>query len=81
MILVIGKYKLLDNLIKVIILILGISTVIAVIVASSNNEINISFSQIIPNEMEGIIFLAAFMGWMQHPWIFLYGSQYGLKRN
>ena len=67
MILVIGKYKLLDNLIKVIILILGISTVIAVIVASSNNEINISFSQIIPNEMEGIIFLAAFMGWMPAP--------------
>ena len=67
LILVIGKYKLLDNLIKVIILILGISTVIAVIVASSNNEINISFNQIIPNEMEGIIFLAAFMGWMPAP--------------
>ena len=67
MILVIGKYKLLDNLIKVIILILGISTVVAVIVASSNNEINISFTQIIPNEMEGIIFLAAFMGWMPGP--------------
>jgi Mn2+/Fe2+ NRAMP family transporter len=67
LILVIGKYKLLDNLIKVIILILGISTVIAVIVALSNNEINISFSQIIPNEMEGIIFLAAFMGWMPAP--------------
>lgn len=67
LILVIGKYKLLDKLIKIIILILGISTVIAVIVASSNNEINISFSQIIPNEMEGIIFLAAFMGWMPAP--------------
>ena len=67
LILVIGKYKLLDNLIKVIILILGISTVIAVVVASSNNEINISFNQIIPNEMEGIIFLAAFMGWMPAP--------------
>ena len=34
LILVIGKYKLLDNLIKIIILILGISTVVAVIVAS-----------------------------------------------
>ena len=32
------------------------------------------FSQIIPNEMEGIIFLAAFMGWMPHPWIFLWQS-------
>ena len=65
--LMIGKYKLLDNLMKFIIMILAISTFIALVSSSLNNEIIFDFDQIIPKNSEGIIFLAAFMGWMPAP--------------
>ena len=67
LILMIGKYKLLDNLMKFIIMILAISTFIALVSSSLNNEIIFDFDQIIPKNSEGIIFLAAFMGWMPAP--------------
>ena len=67
LILMIGKYKLLDNLMKFIIMILAISTFIALVLSSLNNEIIFDFDQIIPKNSEGIIFLAAFMGWMPAP--------------
>ena len=67
LILMIGKYKLLDNLMKFIIMILAISTFIALASSSLNNEIIFDFDQIIPKNSEGIIFLAAFMGWMPAP--------------
>ena len=67
LLLIIGKYKLLDNLMKFIILILGISTVIALLSASFNSNLILNFRQIIPDNIEGIIFLAAFMGWMPAP--------------
>ena len=67
LILMIGKYKLLDNLMKFIIMILAISTFIALFSSSLNNEIIFDFDQIIPENSEGIIFLAAFMGWMPAP--------------
>ena len=67
LLLIIGKYKLLDNLMKFIILILGISTVIALLSASFNSASILNFRQIIPNDIEGVIFLAAFMGWMPAP--------------
>ena len=67
LLLIIGKYKLLDNLMKFIILILGISTVIALSSASFNSNSILNFTQIIPDNIEGIIFLAAFMGWMPAP--------------
>ena len=66
-ILIIGRYHLLDNLIKVIILVLGLSTIIAVSYATFNSESIIVMNQIIPSGYEGIIFLAAFMGWMPAP--------------
>ena len=62
LILIIGKYRLLDNLIKVIILILGVSTVIAVFYANLNSNATVEIKQIMPSNFEGIIFLAAFMG-------------------
>jgi len=65
--LMIGKYSLLDNLIKIIILVLGIFTVIAVFYAKINSDLIIDINQIIPSNFEGIIFLAAFMGWMPAP--------------
>ena len=67
LILMIGKYKLLDNLMKFIIMILAISTFIALVSSSLDNEIIFDFDQIIPKNSEGIIFLAAFMGWMPAP--------------
>ena len=67
LLLIIGKYKLLDNLMKFIILILGVSTVIALSSASFNSNSILNFRQIVPDNIEGVIFLAAFMGWMPAP--------------
>lgn len=66
-ILLIGKYKLLDNLIKVIILVLTITTIIAVSVALFKTEQSFSFSQILPQGTIEIGFLIAFLGWMPAP--------------
>ncbi len=65
--LVIGKYKLLDILIKVIIIVLTISTIAAVIAALIGNTKAISFIQVLPKETFEIGFLIAFMGWMPAP--------------
>ena len=65
--LVIGKYKLLDNLMKLIIVVLTISTIIAVTMALFNNNHEISFTQILPKNSIEIAFLIAFMGWMPAP--------------
>ena len=67
LLLLIGKYSLLDNLIKIIILVLGICTVLAVFYAKINSDMIIDINQIIPSNFEGIIFLVAFMGWMPAP--------------
>lgn len=65
--LIIGKYKLLDKLMKIIIVVLTISTLIAVVLATNNNEEPITFTQIIPETSIGIAFLISFMGWMPSP--------------
>jgi len=67
LILVIGKYRLLENLIKVIILVLIISTIAAVYFASLHSSSTIDINQILPVKLEGVMFLAAFMGWMPAP--------------
>lgn len=65
-ILIIGKYKLLDNLIKVVILILTISTLLAVIFAYNNENITApSLTFDLPLVELG--FLIAVMGWMPAP--------------
>jgi len=66
-ILVFGKYSFLDKLMKVIVITLTISTVIAVIIALSNNQTSFSFAQILPKNSVEIAFLIAFMGWMPAP--------------
>ena len=63
----VGKYKLLDVLMKIIIITLSISTVAAVIVAFTNNSNPINFTQIFPKGAIEISFLAAFMGWIPAP--------------
>jgi len=66
-ILLFGSYKLLDRFIKVIIVTLAISTLIAVLMAVFNNTEPVSFKQIFPVTSNEIIFLIAFMGWMPAP--------------
>ncbi len=65
--LLIGKYKLLDNLIKVIIVVLTLSTIIAVSVAVFNTTKSYNFIQVIPEGALEIGFLIAFLGWMPAP--------------
>lgn len=67
LLLIIGRYKLLDNLIKIIIITLTISTILAVIMALFKNDALISFQQILPDNSLEIAFLIAFMGWMPAP--------------
>ncbi|MCK0131013.1 divalent metal cation transporter [Flavobacteriaceae bacterium F08102] len=66
-ILFIGRYKLLDVVIKLIIVTLTLSTVGAVIIALLNNEQAISFQQLIPKGTVEMSFLIAFLGWMPAP--------------
>ena len=67
LILVIGKYKVLDNLMKYIIILLTISTILAVIIALSKTNQSFSFTQIFPSKPVEITFLIAFLGWMPAP--------------
>jgi Mn2+/Fe2+ NRAMP family transporter len=67
LILVKGRYHFLDKLMKIIIIILTISTIIAVILAFTKNTNSIAFSQILPENTLEIGFLIAFMGWMPAP--------------
>ncbi|MBL4605656.1 MAG: divalent metal cation transporter [Flavobacteriaceae bacterium] len=66
-ILFVGKYKLLDNMMKYIILLLTICTVIAVNVALFKTEQTFDFTQILPSGAVEITFLIAFLGWMPAP--------------
>ena len=61
-----GNYRFLDRIIKWIILILTLSTVIAVVIAGDNAFDSSSFTPIVPSR-KSLIFLAAFMGWMPAP--------------
>ena len=66
-ILLIGKYRLLDNLMKYIIMILTVSTIIAVTVALFSSKESFDVTQIIPSGATEITFLIAFLGWMPAP--------------
>ncbi len=65
-ILLLGRYKVLDSLMKVIVIGLTISTIMAVSLAFQEVE-SISFAQVIPDNAVSIGFLIAFMGWMPAP--------------
>ncbi len=66
-ILIIGRYKLLDNLMKIVIVILTLSTLVAVLAASLNTQSTFTFAQILPKGSVEIGFLIAFLGWMPAP--------------
>ncbi|REE79833.1 Mn2+/Fe2+ NRAMP family transporter [Lutibacter oceani] len=65
--LIIGKYKLLDNLMKFIVLTLTISTIIALAIAYLNTDTSLNFVQILPKGSIEVGFLIAFLGWMPAP--------------
>ncbi len=65
-ILLFGRYKLLDGLMKIIVIGLTISTIVAVIFATKSSGA-ISIEQILPQDTASIAFLIAFMGWMPAP--------------
>ena len=65
-VLLLGKYQFLDKVIKGIILILTISTILALIIAFSKQDGSIGFTQVFPKGSE-LLFLIAFMGWMPAP--------------
>ena len=66
-ILLIGKYKLLDGLMKYVILLLTICTLIAVSVALMKNNQEFTYTQVFPKGAVEITFLIAFLGWMPAP--------------
>ncbi|MGB3776141.1 MAG: divalent metal cation transporter, partial [Leeuwenhoekiella sp.] len=66
-ILILGKYQLLDKVMKVIVATLTISTLFAVSFAFFDTNEAIKMTQIIPTDSAGIAFLIAFMGWMPAP--------------
>jgi len=67
LVLVIGRYKVLDILMKLVVVLLTLCTIVAVVIALKTNYDNLSFEQVLPHNMEGIIFLIALMGWMPAP--------------
>ncbi|WP_420572301.1 NRAMP family divalent metal transporter [Kordia sp.] len=66
-ILAMGRYAILDKLMKVIIITLTISTVIAVVFAISDGNEALTARQLFPTEVGGITLLIVFMGWMPAP--------------
>ncbi|MDG1271746.1 MAG: Nramp family divalent metal transporter [Flavobacteriaceae bacterium] len=66
LILIIGRYTILDRVIKIIILVLTICSVVSFSIALGNDASPTKLTQIFPAN-EGLLFLAAFMGWMPAP--------------
>ena len=65
--LIIGRYKLLDKLMKLIIIMLTICTIVALAIAVLNTGQTFNFHQIIPKGSVEVTFLIAFLGWMPAP--------------
>lgn len=81
LILIFGKYKTLDKVIKIIIIVLAISSVLAISMALVKNDASISIKQIFPSG-GGLLFLIAFMGWMPAPLdISIWHSIWTLEKN
>nr|WP_236027490.1 Nramp family divalent metal transporter [Gelidibacter pelagius] len=67
LILIKGKYSFLDRIMKIIVITLTISTIIAVVLALNTSPQPLSFVQKLPENTLEIGFLIAFMGWMPAP--------------
>lgn len=76
-----GNFSVLDKIIKWVIIILTLSTVIAVFFAGAQSQQSLSFTQVFP-EQSALLFLAAFMGWMPAPLdISVWQSLWALEKN
>ena len=67
LVLLLGKFSLFDNLIKVIVICLSLTTVIALLVSVFNPNNSLQFTTSFPKNVFEISFLIAFMGWMPAP--------------
>ncbi len=65
--LIFGKYKTLDKVIKLIVILLSLSTVLAVIFAYNSDTTELSLKPYFPTDYIGITFFIAFLGWMPAP--------------
>ena len=65
-ILLIGRYQLLDKIIKIIVLTLTASSILALAIAFTKGNTNLSLTQVFPDGA-GLLFVIAFMGWMPAP--------------
>lgn len=65
--LTLGKYRFLDLMMKIIIIALTISTLVAVGLAWFDSNSTPNFSQLLPESATELTFLIAFMGWMPAP--------------
>ncbi len=84
LVLVIGRFRLLNNMIKVVILVLTISTIIAVVAALGVHENieEIATAQFDWLNKMHILFLIAFIGWMPAPIdIVVWGSLWSQSKN
>ena len=80
-ILLFGRYQLLDKMIKIIILVLAVSTIFSTGVAPFNSNEVYSFKQVFPDGA-GLVFLVAFMGWMPAPLdISIWHSIWAIEKN
>ena len=61
-----GRYGLLDRGMKIIILVLSVSTIIAAFLAFDQSK-EIEWTQVLPSSTTGFAFLIALMGWMPGP--------------
>ncbi|MGB1971998.1 MAG: Nramp family divalent metal transporter [Flavobacteriaceae bacterium] len=76
-----GNYRFLDKIIKWIILLLTLSTILAVFFAGVQNTTPLELNQVIP-QGSAIVFLAAFMGWMPAPLdISVWQSLWAIEKN
>ena len=81
-ILILGRYKLLDSLMKFIIVTLTTSTLFAVVIAFNDTSQIITFKQVLPQNDLEIAFLIAFMGWMPAPLdISVWHSLWSIEKN
>jgi len=79
--LILGQYQWLDKIIKVIMIVMALSSIIAVSIAFSNNDDTLSFSQVFPYET-GLLFFIAFLGWMPAPLdISIWHSIWSIEKN
>ena len=65
-ILLLGRYKVLDRLMRIIVIGLTLSTITAVVLALPQSHLT-SWHQEFPTETASVAFLIAFMGWMPAP--------------